>query len=604
MIAPARTAALDALRAVHQDRVALPDALARVRQRLTDQRDVALASEILIGTLRWRESLDYLIEVRSSRAADRLDALVLDILRISAYQLFHLDRVPASAVVNDAVALTKTHDIGFASGFVNAVLRRLADPRTRPSIPGPPPGDDRDAWVDCLATTWSHPHWLVARWLDRVGREATEARLRYNQAPAPVTLRSRTAAGRDRLLAAFEHAGVVTQAARFAPGALTVVSGHPFQAAVPEGLFVVQDEASQLVALFAGAERGQCVLDACASPGGKTTLIADAMGGTGLVVAADVRPARMRLLQDTVHQSGAGNVRLVRHDASGSLPYGERFDLVLVDAPCSGLGTLRRDPNLKWRRVEGDLRRLARTERRLLEHASRVVKPGGRLLPTCSSEPEENDEIAAWFLERHTGYPGRRADPRLDGRSPGRPPQSGRMAAHGARTRRPGRVLRLRIQARGGLTPPCPPRFPSCRAAPCRALAPPGARPVAAAWPPDVAVLGDPQVLPGYCLLLPDPVVPHLNALEAAMQQAFLADMARIGQAVQDITDAVRINYAIFGNVEPALHAHVIPRYEDEPADLIKANPWGYDWNAAPRFEPEADGDLLLAIRARLERTP
>ena len=117
------------------------------------------------------------------------------------------------------------------------------------------------------------------------------------------------------------------------------------------------------------------------------------------------------------------------------------------------------------------------------------------------------------------------------------------------------------------------------------------------------AVLGDPQVLPGYCLLLPDPVVPHLNALEPAMQQVFLADMARIGQAVQEITDAVRINYAIFGNVEPALHAHVIPRYEDEPADLIKANPWGYDWNAAPRFEPEADGDLLLAIRARLERT-
>jgi diadenosine tetraphosphate (Ap4A) HIT family hydrolase len=112
------------------------------------------------------------------------------------------------------------------------------------------------------------------------------------------------------------------------------------------------------------------------------------------------------------------------------------------------------------------------------------------------------------------------------------------------------------------------------------------------------AVLGDPQVLPGYCLLLPDPVVPHLNALEPALQQA------RIGQVVQDITDAVRINYAIFGNVEPALHAHVIPRYLDEPADLIKANPWAYDWNAAPRFEPGGDGDLLRAIRARLERTP
>ncbi len=116
------------------------------------------------------------------------------------------------------------------------------------------------------------------------------------------------------------------------------------------------------------------------------------------------------------------------------------------------------------------------------------------------------------------------------------------------------------------------------------------------------AVLGDPQVLPGYCLLLPDPVAPHLNALEPAAQQAFLADMARIGQAVQEITDAVRINYALFGNVEPALHAHVIPRFEDEPADRIKAHPWTYDWQAAPRFDAEADRDLLLAIRARLER--
>jgi diadenosine tetraphosphate (Ap4A) HIT family hydrolase len=118
------------------------------------------------------------------------------------------------------------------------------------------------------------------------------------------------------------------------------------------------------------------------------------------------------------------------------------------------------------------------------------------------------------------------------------------------------------------------------------------------------AVLGDLQVLPGYCLLLPDPVVPHLNALEPAGQQAFLADMARLGQAVHDITGAVRINYAMFGNVEPALHAHVFPRYEDEPADRVQANPWAYDWAAAPRFDAAADADLLLAIRARLERTP
>jgi diadenosine tetraphosphate (Ap4A) HIT family hydrolase len=116
------------------------------------------------------------------------------------------------------------------------------------------------------------------------------------------------------------------------------------------------------------------------------------------------------------------------------------------------------------------------------------------------------------------------------------------------------------------------------------------------------AVLGDPQVLPGYCLLLPDPVVPHLNALTAAAQQLFLCDMARIGQVVQELTDAVRINYAIFGNVEPALHAHVFPRYADEPAERVQANPWGYDWGTAPRFDPAIDLELVAALRARLTR--
>ncbi|HET9692746.1 MAG TPA: hypothetical protein VFP48_00045 [Steroidobacteraceae bacterium] len=114
------------------------------------------------------------------------------------------------------------------------------------------------------------------------------------------------------------------------------------------------------------------------------------------------------------------------------------------------------------------------------------------------------------------------------------------------------------------------------------------------------AVLGDPQVLRGYCLLLPDPVVPHLNAMEPAAQQAFLADMARLGDAVYRATGAVRINYALFGNVEPALHAHVFPRYADEPAHLVTANPWGYDWGAADRFEPTRDGELMKMLRAQL----
>lgn len=405
MIGPARSAALAGLRAVNEGHTTLPDALASLRERLPDQRDTALASEILIGTLRWRARLDHAIATRSSRPPDRLDPAVLDVLRLGAYQLLYLDRIPASAAVHDAVSLAKAHGMSAASGLVNAVLRRIADPRTRPSPPSVPRSAARNEWIDYLSTTWSHPQWLVARWLDHLGRDRAEARLRYAQSPAPVTLRPRSAADRARMLAAFDEAGVVVEPAPLAPQALKVASGNPWHARQAEGLFVVQDEASQLVARFAGAGRGHRVLDVCASPGGKATLMADVMGGTGLVVAADLRPARMRLLRHAVAQSAARNVRLVRHDASHTLPYADRFDLVLVDAPCSGLGTLRRDPDVKWRRSEADLAAFAHTEGRLLAQAAKVVKPGGRLVyATCSSEPEENDEVARWFLETHRGF--------------------------------------------------------------------------------------------------------------------------------------------------------------------------------------------------------
>lgn len=405
MIAAARVAAFEGLRDIHLQRASLPDVLARVRRDLPDARDAALASDILIGTLRWRGRLDYVIAARSSRPLDRLDPPVLDLLRISAYQLLHLDRVPPSAVVNDAVSIVRENNADFAAGFVNAVLRRLADPATRPALPKRPKNDDRDAWVEYLAVTWSHPEWMVARWVDRLGPEAAEHRVQHDQSQPQLTVRPRSVAEREALVRAFAEAGVATEPGRYVPDALTVLSGNPFRSGVDETTFAVQDEASQLVARFANASPGQRVLDACASPGGKTVLMAAEMSHTGLLVAADLRPARVRLLHDTVTQAVAGNVRVVRHDASRPLPYRPDFDLVVVDAPCSGLGTLRRDPDLKWRRDEDDLRKLARAEKRLLEHASQVVKPGGRLMyATCSSEPEENQDIAAWFLGRHPEF--------------------------------------------------------------------------------------------------------------------------------------------------------------------------------------------------------
>jgi 16S rRNA (cytosine967-C5)-methyltransferase len=199
---------------------------------------------------------------------------------------------------------------------------------------------------------------------------------------------------------------VVTRPGRFAPDALIVEEGHPLRGPDAEsGLFVVQDEASQLVTLLAGDRPGPLVLDTCASPGGKTTAFAAALHGEGLVVACDLRDRRMLLLQQTVRVASAANVRLVQADTVTPLPFQPRFDTVFVDAPCSGLGTLRRDPDIRWRRQEADLEALATAQRQMLQHAAAVVAPGGRLIyATCSSEPEENEQVCDAFARDATAF--------------------------------------------------------------------------------------------------------------------------------------------------------------------------------------------------------
>ena len=403
MIAPARVAAYDVLSAVAGGRADLPAAIAGVRATLHDERDRALASEIATGVQRWRAALDHLIAEFSKRPVERLDPEIVEILRLSAYQLLHLTRVPAAAVVDDAVDLARRAGKRSAAGFVNAVLRAIS--RSRQALPLPPRPDDpadRASALEYLSVTLSHPRWLVARWYERLGFDATEQWLRFNNLPAPLTLRAnRLKVTRGELVALLERHGVRVTPGRFAPDALVVDEGYPLRGAGPsQGWFVVQDEASQLVPLLAGPLPGARVLDTCASPGGKTTALAAMMQGRGLLVACDVRERRMELLRRTVSASGASNVRLVRADLLRRLPFSERFDCVLVDAPCSGLGTLRRDPDIRWRRRETDLAVLAATQVEMLRHARESVAPGGRLVyATCSSEPEENEVVAERFLE-------------------------------------------------------------------------------------------------------------------------------------------------------------------------------------------------------------
>jgi len=402
VIAAARQAAYDVLRAVSSGRADLGTALALSRKKLGDERDRALAGEIATGTLRWQGAFDHLITTYAGRPLRKLDPEVLDILRLTIFQLLHLDRIPAAAAVKDAVDLTGKAGKRSAAGLVNALLRRISRERDRlPLPPRPDDPSDRDAAIRYLSITLSHPAWLMARWMDRHGFDAAERWARFDNSPAPLTLRAnRLKCTREQVAEALGREGIDTEPTRRAEDGLLVRGGNPLATALhEEGLFLVQDEASQLVGAFAAAVPGERVLDACASPGGKTTAMAAAMDGRGLIVAADVRGRRVQLLAQTVARSGAPHVRIVQADATRPLPFGEVFDRVLLDAPCSGLGTVRRDPDIKWRRREEDLAGLAEAQLAMLGHAAAVLRPGGRLIyATCSSEPEENDGVVERFL--------------------------------------------------------------------------------------------------------------------------------------------------------------------------------------------------------------
>jgi 16S rRNA (cytosine967-C5)-methyltransferase len=407
VIASARIAAYETVLAVAAGRADLPSALARTRTKLQDERDRALAGEIATGTLRWQAAFDHIVEQFSGRPFAKLDAEIRAILRISIFQLLYLDRVPASAVVDDAVELARKAGKKSASGFVNALLRRVSRERKALPLPQEPP-------IEFLSVTLSHPRWLAQRWLTRHGLTDAEAWERFDNAPAPLTLRANTLrTTREALIASLADAGVSAEPARFAPDGVIVASGNPLLTPLAHtGLFVVQDEASQLVGTFVGAAPGERILDACASPGGKTTQMAAGMGDAGTIVAADVRGRRLDLLVRTVAESGARRVHVVQANARAAPAFGPVFDAVLVDAPCSGLGTLRRDPDIRWRRAESDLAPLAEAQCQMLAQLATVVRPGGRLVySTCSSEPEENEAVVDAFLSDHPGF--RRATPSL-----------------------------------------------------------------------------------------------------------------------------------------------------------------------------------------------
>ena len=310
-------------------------------------------------------------------------------------------------MVHDAVNLTRAAGKTSAAGFVNAVLRKVSRTRDRLDLPQAPSAGSagtREAWLDALSLTGSHPRWLVERWLDRMGPEAAAAWVEFNNEEPALTIRANTLKTSRELLPAWDRNA---DAYIWAPdmSALYVQTTDAGRAVIRcaplanQGLFVVQDEASQLVALMCGRQQRWRTLDACAAPGGKTLVLASGPARGGLMVAAARRWRRLKLLREYLATAGAGQARIAALDLSAGAPFKDIFDLVLVDAPCTGLGTLRREVDIRWRRSARDIGEAAAVQARMLRHAANLVSPGGRLVyATCSSEPEENEGVfEAWL---------------------------------------------------------------------------------------------------------------------------------------------------------------------------------------------------------------
>jgi 16S rRNA (cytosine967-C5)-methyltransferase len=392
-VSPARLAAFNALRKVEEG-IFSSVALAAVDPQLSSQ-DRALCHELVLGILRWQLQLDAIIEHFAKRNVEQLDAPVLHALRLGIYQIRFLSRIPASAAVNESVNLVSLARLSSARSFVNAVLRRATrEPDYSPAAEIADP-------LERIAIETSHPSWLIERWTNAFGIGQAELIARANNEASPVAIRVvKTVADENEVLEKLRSAGAELVRSEIAGSAWRVSGATAKLREMSErGEIYIQDEASQLVAEVLNAHSGDRVLDVCAAPGGKTALVAERAGDSAEVIGMDVSPRRLSTIAQTIELHRLKSIKLMVADANLSLPFDGEFDRVLLDAPCSGTGTLRHNPEIRWRLTNEDISQLAAQQNRFLMNAAAVVKPGGFLVySTCSIEMEENEEVVRNFL--------------------------------------------------------------------------------------------------------------------------------------------------------------------------------------------------------------
>ncbi len=401
-ISPARTTAFDILLRVERED-AFASELLHSRCAKLATADQALTTELVMGVLRWQSSLDDRIAGASSQRLSKLDPEVLTALRMAAYQLGWLDRIPPRAAIHESVELVKRARKRSAAPFANAVLRKLAEAGHRSVSHADLISSATD--VTTLAQQSSHPEWLVDRWISHFGLETARQICAYDQAVPGTTIRLRVSSAEDEL----RSAGITLEKGSFLSSARRVSQGNVSRAkALIEGRVAIQDEASQLVAALVG--KAARILDCCAAPGGKTWAIAD-RNPDAKIVAVELHPHRAQHLRKRVPSK---NVEVMTGDIR-ELPLQDVFDCVLADAPCSGTGTLARNPEIKWHLKPDDLEDLHERQAAILQSAMKHVAPHGTLIySTCSLEPEEDEDVVSDSLSKNPSFQLAEVRPQLE----------------------------------------------------------------------------------------------------------------------------------------------------------------------------------------------
>jgi 16S rRNA (cytosine967-C5)-methyltransferase len=391
MASAARRTALRILSRVEAEAATLGDLLAEPDALSLDPRDRSFLHELVLGTLRHRGLVDHALVPLLDRPIARVQPVVRQILRLGAYQILRL-RVPHRAAVDESVGLARGA-APKAAGFVNAVLRRLCREGAPPIV------DPRIDPLGWLVTEGSLPRWLAEAWVLRWGAPVAVARARAFLAPPPAVFRINPR--HPEALGRLREAGL-DPLPLAVPGAWATATSSGLSEPAARGLVYVQAQGAQLIAHLAATPG--VLLDACAAPGGKATLAADLVGPDGIVVAAEASPRRLRALTGLARRWGSPNLRCVGADALRA-PFARSFDAVLLDAPCTGLGTLGRHPDIRWRVTPADVIRHAERQRELLAALADLVRPGGRLVyATCSVEPPENEEVVAALLAARSDF--------------------------------------------------------------------------------------------------------------------------------------------------------------------------------------------------------